>query len=66
MPPSLPPIRNLPSENDLNLIYGYIATERKDFLAAREFLGRVENPLSARAMAELERIEEMEKEVTPP
>ena len=66
MPPSLPPIRNLPSENDLNLIYGYIATERKDFVAAREFLGRVGNPLSARAMAELERIEEMEKEITPP
>ncbi len=66
MPPPLPPILNLPSENDFNLIYGYIATERKDFLAAREFLGRVENPLRARAMAELERIEEMEKEVTPP
>ena len=60
-PPPLPPIRNLPSNNELNLILGYIATERRDFPAAREFFGKVRDPLSARAKTELERVEAMER-----
>ncbi len=59
-PPPLPPvfpIRNLPSENEKNLIYGFIAEAAGDTANATEYLRKVDGPASARAQAEIARIE---------
>ena len=56
IPPDLP-IRNLPSENERNLIQGYAAAQRGDIRSALEYLRRVEGPARARAQAEITRIE---------
>jgi spermidine synthase len=49
-------IRNLPSENERNLIAGYAAESRGDLAAARDCLARVGGVARARAQAELERL----------
>lgn len=59
-PPLLPPelkIRNLPSENEKNLVLGYVATARGDVRRAVEYFRRVKGPGRVRAQAEIERIE---------
>ncbi len=49
-------IRNLPSENERNLVLGFIAAERDDVGAALEYFARVGGPRSKRAQAEISRI----------
>jgi spermidine synthase len=59
-PPGLPEeltIRNLPSENERNLILGYIASQRGDMAAALQALEQVEGPARARAQEEMSRIQ---------
>ncbi|MBI1940881.1 MAG: hypothetical protein HYS33_05160, partial [Acidobacteria bacterium] len=58
-PPGLPEeltIRNMPSENERNLILGYIWSQRGDLAAALQALGRVEGPARQRAQEEMSRI----------
>jgi spermidine synthase len=58
-PPGLPEslaIRNLPSENERNLILGYVASQRGDMAAALQALERVEGPARKRAQEEMSRI----------
>jgi hypothetical protein len=64
VPPDLP-IRNLPSENERNLIQGYAAAQRGDIRAALECLRRVEGPARARAQAAITRIESGERTQAP-
>ena len=57
--PDLPPdlnIRNLPSDNERNLILGYVAERRGDFVGARARFQRVEGPARPRAQQETARI----------
>jgi spermidine synthase len=59
-PPGLPSeltIRNLPSENERNLILGYVASQRGDWAGALDLLRRVEGPARGRARQEMARIE---------
>ncbi|HUU14464.1 MAG TPA: fused MFS/spermidine synthase [Terriglobia bacterium] len=59
-PPGLPgelTIRNLPSENERNLILGYVASQRGDMGVALQALERVEGPARERAQEEMSRIE---------
>ena len=58
-PPGLPEdlaIRNLPSENEQNLILGYVASQRGDMATALQALERVEGPARGRAREEMSRI----------
>ncbi len=58
--PPLPPdlrMRNLPSEDERNLLLGYIYEAREDFRAALECFEKVEGPTRPRARAEIARIE---------
>jgi spermidine synthase len=67
-PPGLPEeltIRNLPSENERNLILGYIASQRGDLAAALQALGRVEGPVRERAGEEMSRIKSGARRRTP-
>jgi spermidine synthase len=57
--PDLPPdlnIRNLPSDNERNLILGYVAEKRGDLAGARARFLRVEGPTRLRAQEEIARI----------
>jgi hypothetical protein len=59
-PPPLPPavpIRNLPSENERNLVFGFIAEAAGGKSAAAEYFRRVKGSAEPRAAAELARIE---------
>ena len=60
VPPDLP-IRNLPSEDERNLVLGYAAVQRGDLGAALAYLRRVEGPARPRAQAEIARIESGER-----
>lgn len=57
--PDLPPdltIRNLPSDNERNLILGYLAERRGDLAGALARFHRVEGPVRTRAQEEIARI----------
>jgi hypothetical protein len=54
--PDLPPdlaIRNLPSENERNLILGYVAERRGELARALALFERVEGPAHTRAQVEI-------------
>jgi spermidine synthase len=61
LPPDLP-IRNLPSENEKNLLLGYVAGARGDRPGALEYFRRVEGPARSRAQAEIARLESSRRE----
>jgi spermidine synthase len=50
------PIRNLPSENERNLIRGFVAEGRGDVAGAIGYLGRVEGEARERAQGEITRL----------
>jgi spermidine synthase len=57
--PLLPPdlvIRNLPSEDEQNLLLAYAAEGRGDMASAREYFGRVQGAARTRAEAEVSRL----------
>ncbi len=57
--PDLPPdltIRNLPSDNERNLILGYVAERRGDLVGALARFQRVEGQAVTRAQQEIVRI----------
>jgi len=56
LPPGIE-LRNVPSEDDWNLVRGYATTQRGDARAAIEYLQRVGGPLRARAQEEIGLIE---------
>jgi len=56
-PPSELRIRNLPSEDEHNLVLGYVAEGRGDIREARSHFGRVAGPARARAQLELSRLD---------
>ena len=60
IPPEVP-IRHLPSENERNLICGYIAEASHDRDRAAEYFRKVDGPARARAQAEIIRLEAAEK-----
>ncbi len=58
-PSPLPPkltIRNLPSENERNLVLGYVSEKRGEFRETIEYFRRVEGPARARGQIEIARI----------
>jgi hypothetical protein len=58
--PTLPPdltIRNLPSENERNLLLGYVAEARGDARRALDCFRQVDGPAAIRAQGEIARIE---------
>ena len=50
------PIRNLPSENERNLIRGFVAEGRGDVTGAVDYFGRVEGAARERAQGEIARL----------
>ena len=56
LPPAVP-IRNLDSENEKNLAWGFIAAAGGQKLAAEECFRKVDGPLAARAGTELTRLD---------
>lgn len=55
LPPDLP-LRNLPSENERNLLLGYVTEARGDSAGALECFRRVRGPAQTRAEAEIARL----------
>ncbi len=67
-PPPLPPdlpIRNLPSDNEQNLILGFVLEERGDLRGAVESFLLVDGPARARGQAEITRIGSRAREASP-
>ncbi len=59
-------IRNLPSENERNLILGYASEGRGDVRTAVEYYERVDGPARSRARAQIARIQhEADPQVWP-
>jgi hypothetical protein len=50
------PIRNLPSENERNLVRGFVAEGRGDVTGAVDYFGRVEGAARERAQGEIARL----------
>ena len=55
IPPDLP-IRNLASEDEANLLAGFVAEGREEWKTARDYFLKVHGPARGRAEAELDRI----------